>query len=132
VSIDVRSGPAKIIASGSATAFMGHSVVLDLRYPVELTVEFAFEQRPDIEDVAVELEAREGELRLLCVNFDKADGRGSATPVLLGDTTELLVLLHFRVFRYGNTADRTVHYTVYTVDKRTVDWAPAAPGDPVS
>ena len=52
---------------------------------------------------------------LRCINFDDATGRGTSQPVLLAQVGELAYLAHFRVFLYGRTTDRTVHYTVYEV-----------------
>ncbi len=61
------------------------------------------------------------------MNFDGPEGRGSADPVLVADVADDLVFLHFRVFRHGRTADRTVHYTFYSVAKSAIGWVPASP-----
>ncbi|MCB9668603.1 MAG: hypothetical protein H6736_03410 [Alphaproteobacteria bacterium] len=122
--IEVTSGPARVVASGSATCFMGHELTLTIEEPVAIVVDLAFESDPSVEDVAVDVATFANRMRLVCKNFDRADGRGSAQPVLLGEAGDLLVFLHFRVFLYGRTADRTVHYTLYAVRKDDVGWEP--------
>lgn len=124
--IEVSSGPARVLAGGSATCFMGQELHLRLKEPVELVVELAFADDPSLEDVAVDVTTFANRLRLVCKNFDHPDGRGSAKPVLLGEAEDVLLFLHFRVFLYGRTEDRTVHYTVYAVEKADVGWEPTA------
>lgn len=122
--IATRSGPAVILASSTITAFMAHPLVINLDLPFPLQIEFHFRTDADVEDVAVHIETGDDRFKLICVNFDKPDGRGTSVPVLLGALESLLLFMHFRVFRYGNTEDRTVHYTLYGVDKDVVDWTP--------
>jgi hypothetical protein len=124
VPVTIESGPARVLASGSATCFMGRDLVLRIAEPVELAVEFTFISRPEVPDVAVDVTTAESLVRFTCVNFDHADGRGSAKPVLLGEAGRRLVFLHFRVFLHGRTEDRTVHYTLYSVEKSEVGWVP--------
>lgn len=124
--IEVTSGPARVLASGAATCFMGNELHLAVHDPVSVVVELAFVTDPEVEDVAVDVTTFADRMRLVCRNFDEADGRGSARPVLLGEADELLLFLHFRVFLYGRTDDRTVHYTLYSVRKTDVDWVPMA------
>jgi hypothetical protein len=124
MAITMTSGPATILASGQVTAFMGHELCLRLDDPIDLVVDFAFESDPTVDDVAVDVTTFANRMRLKCVNFDRADGRGSAQPVLLGEIGATLVFLHFRVFLFGRTDDRTVHYTLYTTTKDDVGWEP--------
>lgn len=122
--ITLKSGPATIIDSGSATCFMGNPLALFITEPVDLIVEFRFETQPEIDDVAVNISHADNRMMLQCINFDQADGRGSAEPMCIGDCGDLVVFMHFRVFRYGRTEDRTVHYTLFTVNKTEVGWTP--------
>lgn len=124
MSIAIESGPARVLACGSATCFMGRDLVLRISEPVDLVVEFAFTSRPELTDVAIDVTTFANHVRFTCANFDQPDGRGSAEPVLLGEAGHRLVFLHFRIFRYGRTDDRTVHYTLYSVDKSDVGWTP--------
>ena len=48
---------------------------------------------------------------------------GDSPGKLLGELGDTLIFMHFRVFRYGDTKDRTVHYTIYQVKKSDVDWS---------
>jgi hypothetical protein len=61
------------------------------------------------------------------VNFDGVEGRGTSLPALLAEVGPDLVFLHFRVFRWGRTPDRTVHWTFYRVPKEGVSWTPTEP-----
>ncbi|MCB9677480.1 MAG: hypothetical protein H6737_20395 [Alphaproteobacteria bacterium] len=124
--ISVRSGEAKVVDCGTVTGFMGHPIVLDIQDPVDLVVEFDFYTNEDVEDVAVAVSSFGNQMRLECTNFDKADGRGSAQPVLVGEVGDTLVFLHFRVWLYGRTDDRTLHYTLFSVKKDDVGWTPLA------
>ncbi|MEZ4318268.1 MAG: hypothetical protein R3F61_12230 [Myxococcota bacterium] len=122
--ITVASGPARIIDGGMVTCFMGNDLTITLTQPVDLVLEFAFETNDAQPDVAVNVATFENRMRLTCVNFDKDDGRGSAEPVFIGESGPLIVFMHFRVFRFGRTDDRTVHYTLYSVLKDDVGWSP--------
>lgn len=126
MAITIQSGPAKVLASGQVTAFMGHELSLRVEEPIDVVVDFAFKSDPSVHDVAVDVTTFANRMQLTCTNFDGADGRGSAQPVLIGEQGELLVFLHFRVFRFGRTDDRTLHYTIYTVAKADVGWEPGA------
>lgn len=124
MAIHLTSGPATVLSSGAATSFMGNDLTLTIVQPVDVVLELAFRSDPAVEDVAIDVSTFDNHMRFVCTNFDGADGRGSAQPVLLGEADDLLVFFHFRVFRYGRTDDRTVHYTLYTVKKADVDWTP--------
>lgn len=127
MSVSVRSGPAAVIGSGSATVFWSNDLVFGVDYGgIPFTVTMGF-----VSDPAVGVEVRTswpgGGLRFDLVNFDGADGRGSAAPVLITEVGEELIFLHFRVFRYGMTPDRTVHWTFYAAPKAEVTWPVVGP-----
>ncbi len=112
----LTSGPAAILASGEATTYGGHGLRLELVVEAAtVAVELRFDTDPEVEDVAVRSERIDGGYRFTCVNFDGPDGRGSSVPVLLCGLGEDGIFFHFRVFRWGRTEDRTVHYTFYRV-----------------
>lgn len=112
----VASGPARVVSTGIVTAFAGHDLTFVLSEPEAVaTIVLGFRSDAAIDDVDVRAAAFDGGLRLDLVNFDKPDGRGSAEPVLLGPIGDDTLWLHFRVFRYGRTEDRTVHFTFYRV-----------------
>ena len=121
----IESGPAQVIEGGVVTTFGGNNLVLVLELPEDnLVVELCFDRDASGEP-AVHTHETEVGWRLSCVNFDDPAGRGSALPVLLGELGDDLVFLHFRVFRYGSTPDRTVHYTFFRAAKARVGWSPA-------
>ena len=121
--VHIRSGSARVLASGVVTAFSGGdlelSVVVDAQ---QFDLVLGFDTDPEIADVAIEVASIPRGLRLRCVNFDHPDGRGSAVPFALGGLGEDEALfVHFRVFLYGKTEDRTVHYTFYRAPRGAID-----------
>lgn len=129
--VSVHSGPAEVVAHGMVTCFATQplSFLLDAGIPVR--VEMVFATDPSLPDVHVDLQSEDDPhgnavMRFRLANFDRPDGRGSAMPVLLGEVGSELLFFHFRVFRFGRTEDRTVHYTFYRVAKSAVGWKPAA------
>lgn len=122
------SGPARIVAAGQVTTFAGHGLLLEVDVGIPLEVELIFATDAARDGLAVELvPTPPPRIAWRLVNFDGADGRGSADPVLVAEVADDLVFLHFRVFRFGRTADRTVHYTLYLVAKAAIGWVPASP-----
>jgi hypothetical protein len=114
-----------VVDAGLVTTFAGHPLTLGMVFDgYDLVVELRFVTDPAVDGVAVRTSGRPDGWAVECVNFDDASGRGSAEPVLLGELADSLVFLHFRAFRYGRTADHTVHYTVFRVAKPDVGWTP--------
>lgn len=118
----ITSGHAEILAHGQVTAFGGAPIRLGLEEEMDLALVFSYATEPEHEGVAVRTAHYEGELHFELVNFDAADGRGSARPVLVGEMGEHAYFLHFRSFLFGRTEDHTLHYTVYRVRKDDVGW----------
>lgn len=128
--VTVRSGPALLLAAGEATTFFGHPLTVDLDLPEgPFAVVFRFAARPGLDDVAVEVEATPAVFSLTLLNFDGPDGRGSRDPVLLGAVGDDLLFLHFRAFRFGRSADHTVHFSVYRVRRDEIGWRDAEHAD---
>lgn len=119
---NVRSGPATVLSSGQATTFGGHGLDVDVQLQDGswYRVTFSFEDGGPGAEPRVETELEAWGIRLRLHHF--AEGRGSAQPVLLGDIGDRLYFLHFRVFRFGKTAERTVSWTFYAVEKQDVGW----------
>jgi hypothetical protein len=122
--MQLSSGPASIVKQGTVTCFGGNPLCWVMEWEentFEIAMEFSADgSRPES---YVNTEHRDGGILFECVNFDGVSGKGSAVPVLLGELGDLLVFMHFRVFLYGDTKDRTVHFTIYQVNKDEVDWA---------
>lgn len=124
----IQSGPGRVIASGEVTTFAGHPLRFELELDgVPLCCELLFQDAEKPDEVDVTSEPLTNGRRFRLRGFDGASGRGSAVPVLLGELGEVLIFLHFRVFRWGRTEDRTVHYTFYATPKDDVAWEPRAP-----
>ena len=120
----ITSGPARVLSHGSVTAFLGSGIslrVVEEGKGFELILNF--EGDPDQDGVRIDVEHTSLGLRLTCVNFDGSDGRGTAVPVVVGSLGSDLIMAHFRVFLYGETHDRTVHYTFYRVSKQVIEGA---------
>jgi hypothetical protein len=121
----IRSGPAIVLDTGLVTGFGGHPIHFTVtlnQVPFLVALEF----HSDGGEIRVETRTEADGLVLTCVNFDSAEGRGSSHPVLLGEAGEDLLWMHFKVFRYGRTDDRTVHYTFFRAAKADVGWTPLA------
>lgn len=122
MALQIRSGPARVIAAGEITAFGGHPLRFDLdHHGATIAVELVFEEG---DGAAVVSEPLPDGYRFRLRGFEGADGRGSAVPVLLGELGHELIFFHFRVFRWGRTEDRTAHYTFYAVEQSAVGWTP--------
>lgn len=126
-----RSGPAHVLASGEVTSFFGHP----LRWRLDLDegpfdVEMSFRTDAAAPGVAVHTEAPsapDAPLRIVVVNADAADGRGTSDPALLGQLGDDLLFLHFRAFRFGATRDHTVHFTFYRAAAADLGWQAHTP-----
>lgn len=127
--IDIQSGPASVVASGEVTTFFGHGLQLRLMLPEgAYSLDLTFRTDPTCADVDVRTSISPQGFQVELVNFDRPDGRGSAEPVLLGALGDELLFLHFRVFRFGRTADHTVHYTLFRANRHDVGWQDAEGG----
>lgn len=118
----IRSGSGWVVDSGVVTTFGGASLELVLELPDDnLMVELCFDSDDSGAPAVRSTETGNG-WRLQCTNFDDERGRGSAEPVLLGEIGADLIFLHFRVFRYGASVDRTIHFTFFRARKERVGW----------
>ena len=124
MAIGIRSGAARVVASGTVTTFGGQPLVFDLPAPENMRIELRFRTDETVPGVAVDSEALPEGYVFELVNFDDTQGRGSARPVLIGERGDDLVFLHFRVMRFGLTEDRTVFYTFFRTNKGAVGWRP--------
>jgi hypothetical protein len=123
--LQIQSGPAWVLDSGTVTTFGGNPLLLVLELPEDnLAVELRFTEDPAAPGADVRSEETGTGFVLHCVNFEPLLGRGSAVPILLGEIHDDLVFLHFRAFRYGSTPDWTVHFTFYRAHKERVGWTP--------
>ena len=124
--LHIQSGPARVIDTGTVTAFMGFPLRFEVVHSqVRIAVELVFVTDPEREGIDVASEYVGACLRLTCTNFDTPEGRGSSRPVLLGEAGKDAVFLHFKVFRYGQTDDHTVHYTFFAADRDDIGLQPA-------
>lgn len=126
MNLTARSGPARVLASGEVTTFFGRGLELDLALDdAVFTVRMRFTTHPEAADVGVAVELTASELHLTLTNFNDDAGRGSSEPVLLGKYGDWLLFFHFRAFRFGRSADHTVHYTFYAATSEDVGFVPS-------
>lgn len=112
----ITTGPATVLDSGQVTCFGGYPLTFALGVDDQaVRFQLGFTRDPEVSGVSVHTEEIDDGYRVICTNFDQPDGRGTAIPVVLKEVGADVVLVHFRVFLFGNTPDRTVHYTFYRV-----------------
>ena len=115
--VTLASGPAEIVGQGMATTFEGSPLLLALADGTSgkfVYMTFPMDENAPPDDARI---ARfDDRLDVEMVNFRNLDGRGTATPLWLGDWDDRRYYIHFRVFRFGNTEDVTVHYTFFRVN----------------
>jgi len=114
----VFSGPAQVVSSGEATTFFGMPLLLSV--PLEegpFMLEWRFEELADGEEPEVVTEPMTGGRRFVCRGLDATPGKGTADPVVVGERGDDLLFVHFRSTRWGTSPDRTVHWTVYRVNR---------------
>lgn len=121
----IESGPARVLSHGSATTFLGHPLSVSFELPDASWYRVDFRCVGGDGEPSITSQAHPWGIELDLRHF--REGRGSAVPVLLGEVGPQLFFLHFRVFRYGDTIDHTVHWTAYVANKVDVDWRPTAP-----
>ena len=80
-----RSGSAIVVASGQITTFQGALQVEFFSVLIRSLWCVGFLSKTHRPDVAVHLAIDETVFQLTCVNFDKADGRGTGKPLQLLD-----------------------------------------------
>jgi hypothetical protein len=118
MSLTIQSGPATVVANGMATCFFGHPLTFVLSIDgaaLEVVLFFVTDEG----DASCRVSSAEvsGGWHFRLINFDESHGKGSSEPVLLGEREDTLLFFHFRTFRYGQTRDRSVHYTFFTMEK---------------
>ena len=108
----ISCGARTCVDTGIVTACGGEPI--RMAWPDLPVVVFAFASDPGLEDVDVQIGGDDpDELVFTCTNFDQPDGRGTAVPVRIHTDATGSYLLHFRVFLFGRTEDRTLHYTLW-------------------
>jgi len=127
MSVRVESGPARVVASGQCTGFLGHPLrlVLDLDGLGAYSVELALRDDDDDPTIRVDSRLESWGVTLDLYNFREVVAKGTGVPVLLGEARGTLYFLHFRVWRTGRTADATIHYTIFAAPRDAVGWVDA-------
>jgi len=115
----VFSGPAQVVSSGDVTTFFGLPLLVTVSLeegPFVLEWRFAEGDEPEVvgEPIA-------GGHRFVCRGLDPTPGKGTAEPVVVADLGADVLLVHFRSTRWGASEDRTVHWTVFRVNKEHLD-----------
>jgi hypothetical protein len=114
-SVEIRSGPAKVVASGTVIAFGKNPV--EIRFgptgkSLTLRIRFADEEHggaPRSEGVV----DPSGTLNLTLYGFTSPLGTGNTEPLQVGWWAGLELYLSYRVYDIGGGADKTVQFTLY-------------------
>jgi len=115
----MTSGPAQVVASGDATTFFGQPLRIELVIDDEpFVLEWVFEEGEEASLVAEELPHGR---RFRCRGLDDRPGRGTAEPVLVAELAGDALMVHFRTTRWGQSADRTLHYTLFRLAAGALD-----------
>ncbi len=115
--VTITSGPGRVVAAGSHTTFGGHPLRIewhdDDNPAVQVSVELQFVTDSEVNGPDLVTEIGGDLVRLRCVNFEGAYGRGTALPIGVAGGESDVILLHFRALRFGQSPDWTVHWTLY-------------------
>ena len=113
-SIEIKSGPATVIASGIVISFAGNPV--EITYgPAEHRLKLIFEFKDKTEHTKPEVEGKvidSKTLRITLFNFNSPLGTGSREALDVGEFDEKTLYLHYRVYSLEK-GDKTIHYTIY-------------------
>ena len=112
--IEIRSGPADVLASGTVIAFDKNPLRFTFGPPEErLTVVLIFRDVEEEEGQKLQAEVVEpSTLQLTLTNVGSQLGSGTVKPLLAGSLTGRELLLHLRIYELHDS-DKTVHYTFY-------------------
>lgn len=111
--VEIKSGSAEIIASGSVIAFNGNPIEISYGPSIErLTLIFAFKDDGQLETRIDATKPNPNALQFNLYNFRNPLGSGTSRPVPIGTLAGQKLYLHYRVYDIGNS-DKTIHYTIY-------------------
>lgn len=110
--VEVRSGPAVIVASGTVISYAGNPIEITYGPRIErLTLIFAF--KDDKSNTRVEASTpNPNTLKLTLFNYVSPLGMGTSKPVNIGTLVGKPLYIQFRVYSFDD-ADKTIHYTIY-------------------
>jgi len=120
--MNISSGPAKIIDSGTVIAFSENPVEIGFSFRGNnLKLIFDFKEKIEaVKEPSVEGHSEEDgkALRLTLFNFNNPLGTGSTKPEPIGKFDSTRLYLHYRIYTLEG-GDRTIHYTIYSVEEPT-------------
>jgi hypothetical protein len=109
--VEIRSGPAKVIASGSVMTFAGNPVEISFG-PHTAPMKLILKLREEDEDGSQEIVAQALDQTTLQMTVPVFSARsGSARPMRIGWMSDQHLYVHLRVEPAG--AERVIHYCMY-------------------
>jgi hypothetical protein len=116
--LEITSGPADVIASGTIISFEGNPVKIKFG-PADgrLTIIFSFENKKDQNGESnpymnvKSLDSKTAEFKLF--NFNNSLGNGTINPLPIGTLWDKKLYLHFYVYAQGGARDKIIHYTLF-------------------
>lgn len=111
--VEIKSGTAEIIASGSVIAFNGNPIEISYGPSIErLTLVFAFQDDGQQDTRIDATKPNPNTLHFNLYNFRNPLGSGTSKPVPIGTLAGRKLYLHYRIYDIGNS-DKTIHYTIF-------------------
>lgn len=112
--VTIRSGPARVVASGTVTSFRDHPLEVTFALGDESArVLVDFEDDPDADQPRVDSEIVDDDtIRFTMVNFKNPLGTGTPEPLEIGSLEGKPLWFHFRVYDVEG-GDPTLWYTFY-------------------
>lgn len=117
--VEVKSGSADIIASGTAIAFNGH--------PIEITfgpksnrltlILILNDNKNDKESKFESNIVDDATLKLVFTNVNNPLGIGNISPVNIGELDGRELYLNTRIYSIEGIKDKTVHYNIYLLNE---------------
>jgi len=112
-SVEIRSGPATIVASGTVIGFNGNPIEITYGPRTErLTLILVFIDDESSKARVNPSTPNPNTLRLELHNFRSPIGSGTTKPIPIGTLLGKPLSIHYRVYDIGE-GDKTVHYTIY-------------------
>jgi len=116
-SLDIKSGNADIIASGTVMSFEGNPIEIEFGEPKNrLKLINVFQDEKGKGDLRVEaINIDDNTLKITFFNFKNPHGSGNTKPLSFGTYEGRRLYINYRIFDLNpnENIDKTLHYTIY-------------------
>src|SRR4051794_11689815 len=122
--LEVKSGPAKVIASGTVISFRGNQVDLTVgRFIGKFTVTLSFKDDPPVvgQSPALKVDFTVESPNSITVQFrnfsDVPLGAGNREPIKVASSARDDLYLSYRIYSLSGNADKLIHYAIYSIER---------------